>query len=93
MKTTTVAVLILMNMMCTNGYFDHASFLGTKAHETTMMANSYGSDEGIGLTKGTNLGRKLMDAGIDSSRGTESHRTPSINQVQHLIMSPGTTHP
>jgi hypothetical protein len=56
-----------MNMMCTIGYFDHASFLGTKAQETTLLANSYGSNEGTGFTKGINLGRKLMDVGIDSS--------------------------
>ena len=38
MKPTTVALLILMNMMCTIGYIDHASFLGTKAQETTLLA-------------------------------------------------------
>jgi len=60
MKPTTVALLILMNMMCTIGYFDHASFLGTKAQETTLLANSYGSNnEGTGSMKGINLGRKL----------------------------------
>ncbi|CAD6261316.1 unnamed protein product [Miscanthus lutarioriparius] len=59
MKPTTVALLILINMMCTIGYFDHASFLGTKAHETTLLANSYGTNEGTGFTKGINLGRKL----------------------------------
>jgi hypothetical protein len=59
MKPTTVALLILMNMMCTIGYFDHASFLGTKAQETSLLANSYGSNEGTGFTKGINLGRKL----------------------------------
>jgi hypothetical protein len=68
MKPTTVALLILMNMMCTIGYFDHASFLGTKAQETTLLSNSYGSNEGTSFTKGINLGRKLMDVGIDSSR-------------------------
>jgi hypothetical protein len=67
MKPTTVALLILMNMMSTIGYFDHASFLGTKAQETTLLANSYGSNEVTGFTKGINLGRKLMDVGIDSS--------------------------
>ena len=59
MKPTTVALLILMNMMCTIGYFDHASFLGTKAQETTLLANSYGNNEGTGFMKGINLGRKL----------------------------------
>ena len=60
MKPTTVALLILMNMMCTIGYIDHASFLGTKAQETTLLANSYGSNnEGTGSMKGINLGRKL----------------------------------
>ena len=44
---------------CTIGYFDHASFLGTKAQETTMLANSYGSNEETGSRKGINLGRKL----------------------------------
>jgi len=61
MKPATVALLILMNMMCTIGYFDHASFLGTKAQETTLLADSYGSNEGTGFTKGINLGRKLTD--------------------------------
>jgi hypothetical protein len=59
MKPTTVALLILMNMMCAIRYFDHASFLGTKAQETTLLAHSYGSNEGTGFTKGINLGRKL----------------------------------
>ena len=63
MKPTTVALLILMNMMCTIGYFDHASFLGTKAQETTLQANSYGGNEGTGFTKGINLGRKLTEKG------------------------------
>jgi hypothetical protein len=61
MKPATVALLILMNMMCTIGYFDHASFLGTEAQETTLLADSYGSNEGTGFTKGINLGRKLTD--------------------------------
>ena len=67
MKPTTVALLILMNMMCTIGYFDHASFLGTKAQETTLLANSYGrNNEGTGSMKGINLGRKLTDRTWDS---------------------------
>jgi hypothetical protein len=60
MKPATMALLILMNMMCTIGFFDHASFLGTKAQETTLLANSYGSNEETGSTKGINLGRKLV---------------------------------
>ena len=53
MKPATVALLILMNMMCTISYFDHASFLGTKAaQETTILANSYGSNEETGSMKG-----------------------------------------
>ncbi|KAG0525111.1 hypothetical protein BDA96_06G027300 [Sorghum bicolor] len=68
MKPTTVALLILMNMVCTIGYFDRASFRGTKAQETTLLANSYKNNEGTGFTKGINLGRKLMDAGTESAR-------------------------
>ena len=69
MKPTTVALLILMNMMCTIGYFDHASFLGTKAQETTLLANSYGSNnEGTGSMKGINLGRKLTDRTFDDHK-------------------------
>ncbi|KXG25882.1 hypothetical protein SORBI_3006G025700 [Sorghum bicolor] len=59
MKPTMVALLILMNMMCTIGYFDHASFLGTKAQETSFLANSYSTHEESGSTKGINIGRKL----------------------------------
>jgi hypothetical protein len=66
MKPTTVALLILMNMMCTIGYFGHASFLGTKAQETTLLANSYGSNEGTSFTTGINPGRKLMARSWDS---------------------------
>ena len=66
MKPTTVSLLILMNMMCTIGYFDHASFLGTKAQETTLLANSYGSNnEGTGSMKAINLGRKLTNTAHD----------------------------
>jgi hypothetical protein len=66
MKPSTVALLILMNMMCTIGYFDHASFLGTKAQETTLLANSYGSNEGTGFMTGINPGRKLMARNWDN---------------------------
>jgi hypothetical protein len=83
MKPGTVALLILLNMMCIVAYFDHGSFPGTMAEETTLLANSYGRNEG---TKGIHRGRKLMDAGTDSNRGF------SISDMRH-IMSSGNPHP
>ena len=82
MKPSTVALLILMNMMCTMAYFDHASFLGAKAEETTLLVNSYGSNEETRFMKGINLGRKLMDSSVDSSR------VFSISDINR-IMNPG----
>jgi hypothetical protein len=82
MKPSTVALLILMNMMCTMAYFDHASFLGAKAEETTMLVNSYESNEETRFTKGINLGRKLMDSSLDSSR------VFSVSDINR-IMNPG----
>ena len=82
MKPSTVALLILMNMMCTMAYFDHASFLGAKAEETTLLVNSYGSNEETRFTKGINLGRKLMDSSLDSSR------VFSVSDINR-IMNPG----
>ncbi|KAL5676468.1 hypothetical protein ACJX0J_012599, partial [Zea mays] len=61
MKPATVALLILLNMMCIVAYFDH----GTMAEETTLLANSYGRNEG---TKGIHHGRKLMDNSIGSNQ-------------------------
>ncbi|CAD6264169.1 unnamed protein product [Miscanthus lutarioriparius] len=49
-------------------YFDHASFLGAKAEETTLLVTSYGSNEETRFMKGINLGRKLMDSSVDSNR-------------------------
>ena len=68
MQPSTVALLILMNMMCTMAYFDHASFLGAKAKETTLLMNSYESNEETRFTKGINLGRKLMVSSPESNR-------------------------
>jgi hypothetical protein len=68
MKPATVALLILVNMMCTISYFDHASFLGTMAEETTLLVNSFGNNEGTSFTKGINLGRKLIDSTDNSYR-------------------------
>ena len=82
MKPSTVALLILMNMMCTMAYFDHASFLGAKAEETTLLVNSYGSNEETRFMKGINLGRKLMDSSLDSSR------VFSVSDINR-IMNPG----
>jgi hypothetical protein len=82
MKPSTLAVLILMNMMCTIAYFDHASFLGAKAEEATLLVNSYGSNEETRFTKGINLGRKLMDSSLDSSR------VFSVSDINR-IMNPG----
>ena len=87
MKPATVALLILVNMMCTISYFDHASFLGTMAEETALLANSFGSNEGTSSTKGTNLGRKLMDS-IDNS-----HRSFPISTVNGLMNNPPVRHP
>jgi len=63
-------------------YFDHASFLGAKAEETTLLMNSYESNEETRFTKGINLGRKLMDSSVDSSR------VFSISDINR-IMNPG----
>jgi len=63
-------------------YFDHASFLGAKAEETTLLVNSYGSNEETRFMKGINLGRKLMDSSVDSSR------VFSISDINR-IMNPG----
>ncbi|CAD6261315.1 unnamed protein product [Miscanthus lutarioriparius] len=82
MKPSTVALLILMNMMCTMAYFDHASFLGAKTEETTLLMNSYESNEETRFTKGINLGRKLMDSSLDSSR------VFSVSDINR-IMNPG----
>jgi len=82
MKPSTVALLILMNMMCTMAYFDHASFLGAKAEETTLLMHSYESNEETRFTKGINLGRKLMDSSLDSSR------VFSVSDINR-IMNPG----
>ena len=82
MKPATMALLILMNMMCTIGFFDHASFLGAKAEEATLLVNSYGSNEETRFTKGINLGRKLMDSSLDSSR------VFSVSDINR-IMNPG----
>ena len=87
MKPTTVALLILVNMMCTISYFDHASFLRTMAEETALLANSFGSNEGTSSTKGTNLGRKLMDS-IDNS-----HREFTISRINGLRNNPPAHHP
>ena len=59
MKPTTVALLILINMMCTIGYFVMQVFLEQRPTKTTLLANSYGTNEGTGFSKGINLGRKL----------------------------------
>ena len=82
MKPSTVALLILMNVMCTMAYFDHASFLGAKAEETNLLMNSYESNEETRFTKGINLGRKLMDSSVDSSR------VFSVSDINR-IMNPG----
>ncbi|KAG0525112.1 hypothetical protein BDA96_06G027400 [Sorghum bicolor] len=82
MKPATVALLILVNMMCTISYFDHASFLGTKAEETTLLPNFVGSNEGTSSTKGINPGRKLMDS-IDNS-----HRWFPITKIEGLMNNP-----
>ena len=82
MKPSTVALLILMNVMCTMAYFDHASFLGAKAEETNLLMNSYESNEETRFTKGINLGRKLMDSSLYSSR------VFSVSDINR-IMNPG----
>ncbi|NP_001142783.1 uncharacterized protein LOC100275145 precursor [Zea mays] len=87
MKPATVALLILLNMMCIVAYFDH----GTMAEETTLLANSYGRNEG---TKGIHHGRKLMDNSIGSNREYSiddmSHpKAPHTELKQPSYLAPG----
>jgi hypothetical protein len=57
MKSATVVLLLLITMMCT-----HASSHGTEAEETTLLAKSYATNDGIGSASGMTLGRKLTDS-------------------------------
>jgi len=87
MKPATVALLILVNMMCTISYFDHASFLGTMAEETALLANSFGNNEGTSFMKGINLGRKQIDS------TDNSHRWFPISTINGLMNNPPAHHP
>ncbi|CAL5035545.1 unnamed protein product [Urochloa decumbens] len=90
MKSTTVALLILMNMMFTFAYFGHASFHGIKAEETTLMSNSYGNSDGNSFEGGMSLGRKLIaDTSINSAVvSTDSSRAVSVNWYNDFISHP-----
>ncbi|CAL5018176.1 unnamed protein product [Urochloa decumbens] len=74
MKSTTVALLILMNTMFTFAYFGHSSSHGIKAEDTTLMSNSYGSSHGNSFEGATTLGRKLI---ADTSSNSAAVSTDS----------------
>jgi hypothetical protein len=87
MKSTTVALLILMNMMFTIAYFGDGSPQGFKAEETTLLSTSYASSDGTRVAGGMTLGRKLMaETSINSAAvSTDSSRTFSVNWYNDFI--------
>ncbi|CAN6242588.1 unnamed protein product [Urochloa humidicola] len=89
MKPATVALLILVNMMFT--YFGHASSHETDAAETTLLSNSYGSNDESSFAGGMTLGRKLLvaETSINSAAvSTDSSRSVSINWYNDFISHP-----
>ncbi|RCV32835.1 hypothetical protein SEVIR_7G021500v4 [Setaria viridis] len=87
MKSTTVALLILMNMMFTIPYFGHASSQGIKDEETTLLSKSYASSDGTSFAGDMTLGRKLMaETSINSAAvSTDSSRTVSVTWYNDFI--------
>ncbi|PUZ46220.1 hypothetical protein GQ55_7G034200 [Panicum hallii var. hallii] len=84
MKSATVALLLLITMMCT-----HASSHGTEAEETTLLAKSYANNDGTGSASGMTLGRKLMAGStiIDSASisTTDSNHMMSVQQYRDFM--------
>ncbi|PAN37235.1 hypothetical protein PAHAL_7G037600 [Panicum hallii] len=86
MKSATVVLLILMNLMFTIPYFGHATN-GIKPEETTLLPNSYGRDGGTSIAGGMTLGRKLIaETSLNSaSVSTDSSRVVSVNEYNNFI--------
>ncbi|KAG2570723.1 hypothetical protein PVAP13_7KG023400 [Panicum virgatum] len=87
MKSATVALLILMNLMFTIPYHGHAT-QGIKAEETTLLPDSYGINGGNSFAGGMTLGRKLIaETSLNSAAvvSTDSSRVVSVNEYNNFI--------
>ncbi|OEL15087.1 hypothetical protein BAE44_0023894 [Dichanthelium oligosanthes] len=89
MKSAAVALLILMSMMCTIAYFVHESSHGTEAEETTLLTDSYRSNDESSSAGGMTLGRKLMAGStiIDSASvsTTDSNHMMSVQEYRNFM--------
>ncbi|KAJ1270179.1 hypothetical protein BS78_06G034700 [Paspalum vaginatum] len=87
MMSAMLAMLILMNMVCTIAYLDHANFQGIMAHETRLLTNSDRSNDGTSLIGAMTLGRKLMTRSSTDSIGvsTDSSHVVSVNEYNNFI--------